>query len=186
MRPRAIGEGAKTPTLCAAAATIMRNVTAEEVHRTIDKEVNAVIIDVLGPKSFAEEHVPRSISIPEKDPRFLDKVQEKVPDKTTPVVVYCAGPECEASLKAAQRLEEAGYRDVREWSSATREASGSSIRRTARKSSDDTRRKPTLSARSEPSKRTSTRDGGPRRYREKNRFAGSSKPTSESAKNAIW
>src|SRR5438552_18623294 len=93
----------------------MRDISAEEVHKLVDGDENAVVIDVLSPKSFATKHIPRSVSIPEADPRFLERVEKKVPTKETPVVVYCASPECEASVKAARRLEEAGYEDVREF-----------------------------------------------------------------------
>lgn len=93
----------------------MRDVSASEVHKIIDQEKNAVVIDVLEPESYAEKHVPGSISIPSGEPGFVERVEDKIPDKRTPVVLYCAGPECDASPKAAERLEEAGYQDVREF-----------------------------------------------------------------------
>ena len=44
--------------------------------------------------------------------QFESKIQEVVPDKSQPVLVYCLDEECEASTKAAQKLEELGYQDV--------------------------------------------------------------------------
>lgn len=93
----------------------MRDVTAEEVHKIVDEKEDAVIIDVLSSDSYAKQHVPGSISIPSGEPQFLERVAEKVPDKETPVVLYCSGPTCDASPEAAERLEEAGYQDVREF-----------------------------------------------------------------------
>lgn len=93
----------------------MRDVTASEVHRTIDREKEAVVIDVLSPESYAEKHVPGSINVPSEEPGFVERVREKVPSKETPVVLYCSGPDCQASPKAALRLERAGYQDVREF-----------------------------------------------------------------------
>lgn len=93
----------------------MRDVSAEEVHRIMDQEKDAVVIDVLSRESYAEKHVPGSISVPSGEPGFLHRIEEKVPSKDTPVVLYCSGPACGASPAAARRLEEAGYRDVREF-----------------------------------------------------------------------
>lgn len=93
----------------------MRDVAAEEVHKIVDQKEDAVIIDVLAPESYAMHHVPGAVNIPGSDPKFLEKVREEVPDKDTPVVFYCSGPSCHASPQAARRVEEAGYRDVREF-----------------------------------------------------------------------
>lgn len=93
----------------------MREVNASEVHKIIDEEKDAVVIDVLAAESYAKQHVPGSISIPSADPGFVERVERKVPDKATPVVLYCSGPTCGASPAAAARLEEAGYQDVREF-----------------------------------------------------------------------
>lgn len=94
----------------------MREVDVAEVHRIVDRKEPGVIIDVLSRGSFAKKHVPRSVNVPVSDPNFLEEVRKEVKTKDTPVVVYCADPECEASPKAARMLEEAGYRDVREFS----------------------------------------------------------------------
>src|SRR5438309_8523636 len=93
----------------------MRDVTAEDVHKLLEENPRVVLVDALGPQSFGEKHIPRSVSIPEHDPRFLEKARQKIPDKTTPIVTYCADVDCPASQKAAERLERDGYRDVREF-----------------------------------------------------------------------
>lgn len=93
----------------------MQEITANDVHRLIEENPQVILVDALGPQSFAEKHLPHSVSIPEHDPRFLEKAHQKIPDKSTPVVTYCADVDCPASEKAAHRLEEDGYRDVREF-----------------------------------------------------------------------
>ena len=93
----------------------MRDVTAKDVHKIVDQKEDAVIVDVLSPESYAKRHVPGSVNIPSTDPRFIEKVREEVPDEKAPVVFYCSGPTCDASPTAAKRVEEAGYRDVREF-----------------------------------------------------------------------
>lgn len=72
----------------------------------------AVVIDVLGPDSFQEKHLPNAINIPLKAPDFEERVRQAVPDKDQPVIVYCASTTCDASPTAAKRLEDIGYRNV--------------------------------------------------------------------------
>lgn len=93
----------------------MRDVTAREVHRIVDQQEEAILVDALGPESYARHHLPGSINIPAGDPRFLEKLEREVPDKRATLVFYCSGPTCGASPAAAQRAEEAGYQDVREF-----------------------------------------------------------------------
>ena len=88
----------------------MRDISAEEVHKLVDGDENAVLIDVLSPNSFATRHIPRSVSIPETDPKFLERVEKKVPTKDTPVVVYCASGQ--RSAVGASLLKAHGARDV--------------------------------------------------------------------------
>ena len=44
--------------------------------------------------------------------QFEGKVIKAVPNKFTPIVVYCARFECQASPKVARRLEVIGYEEV--------------------------------------------------------------------------
>jgi rhodanese-related sulfurtransferase len=93
----------------------MREVTATDVHKIIDQKEEGVILNVLPRESFAKKHLPKSVNVPVSDPDFIEEVREVVPDKDMPIVVHCSGPTCDASPKAAARLEQEGYRDVREF-----------------------------------------------------------------------
>jgi rhodanese-related sulfurtransferase len=43
------------------------------------------------------------------DGDFAEKVAAAVPEKSTPVIVYCLDTDCSASPRAAKRLEDLGY-----------------------------------------------------------------------------
>ena len=69
-----------------------------------------ILVDALGPISYAAAHLPGAINIP---PERVDGLAERrIPDFDTPVVVYCANPSCESSAEVAQRLVALGYRNV--------------------------------------------------------------------------
>ena len=70
------------------------------------------VINVLAPEKFAEKHLPGSINVPEEGPDFIEQVQRQVPDKSTPIIVHCSSMDCQASTKAARKLEGLGYKEV--------------------------------------------------------------------------
>jgi rhodanese-related sulfurtransferase len=70
------------------------------------------VINVLSKDSFGQKHLPGSINVSEEDPDFAVKVQQAVPDKSTPVIVHCSSMECQASTRAARKLEALGYKEV--------------------------------------------------------------------------
>lgn len=69
------------------------------------------VIEVLGEEYFEKFHLPGAKNVPLGE-TFDERIQETVPDKSQPVVVYCLDEECEASPKAARRMEELGYQKV--------------------------------------------------------------------------
>jgi rhodanese-related sulfurtransferase len=94
---------------------MVKMIGATEVRNAIEQEPDVVVLDVLAPESFANRHVPGAQNADVHAPDFEERAQRLAPDKAAPVVVYCAGMDCSASTKAAQRLERLGYRDVREF-----------------------------------------------------------------------
>jgi rhodanese-related sulfurtransferase len=75
-----------------------KTITRDEVRRLIDAG-DAVVVEALPAAYYEQEHLPGALNLPH------DKVDQLagsvVPDKTKPVVVYCA-----------RRLEELGYEAV--------------------------------------------------------------------------
>ncbi|MEA3136521.1 MAG: hypothetical protein QOC71_802 [Thermoplasmata archaeon] len=70
------------------------------------------VINVLAKDRYAQGHLPGSINIPEDAPDFADQVRQAVPDLSTPVITHCSSMECQASTKAARKIEALGYKEV--------------------------------------------------------------------------
>ncbi|MDX1577996.1 MAG: rhodanese-like domain-containing protein [Gemmatimonadota bacterium] len=89
----------------------MDTVTTEEMERMLE-DPDTLVINVLDEEQFERAHLPESESVPLSEPDFVDRVEALVQDKDTPVVVYCAGPDCDASPRAAKMLTRAGFARV--------------------------------------------------------------------------
>jgi len=82
-----------------------------DVHATESLEERGfVLLDVRGPEAFAKGHLPGAINI--RHPHLTaERLAEY--DLDTLFVVYCAGPHCNGSTRAAIRLARLG-RPVKE------------------------------------------------------------------------
>jgi len=84
----------------------IREVTVEEARAKAEK--GAAVVDVREPDEWANGHVPGAIYIPRG---YLElRIEEKVPDKSQEVVVYCAGGT--RSAFGAKSMQELGYKNV--------------------------------------------------------------------------
>lgn len=90
-------------------------ITRDEVKRRKDSP-DTVIVDVLAPEDYTEYHIPGAINVP-LDEQFEEEISTAVPDKDKTVIVYCMSADCDASSKAAQRLESLGYSHVLDYES---------------------------------------------------------------------
>jgi len=77
-----------------------------DVHHAIShNRMDFVLLDVRGQELFASGHIDGAVSLPH--PRInADTLKEYPPD--TLFVVYCAGPHCNGTEKAAIRLAKHG------------------------------------------------------------------------------
>jgi rhodanese-related sulfurtransferase len=80
-----------------------------------------VLINVLPRDAFREKHIRTSINIPIQGEDFDDTVRKVAGGKDRKVVVYCASFDCDASAKAAKRLEQAGFEEVYDYEGGTRD-----------------------------------------------------------------
>jgi rhodanese-related sulfurtransferase len=71
-----------------------------------------VLVNVLSHEQFNKEHIRNSINIPLETKNFTNQVENVIGNKDRDVVVYCASFDCNASPKAAQKLDEAGFKNV--------------------------------------------------------------------------
>lgn len=89
----------------------MHKITQQNVKRALDSDRAFALVEVLGREQYRNYHLPGAINVPARD-NFETAIQQAVPDKTMPVIVYCLNTECQASPKAARRMEALGYQKV--------------------------------------------------------------------------
>src|SRR6202008_2107760 len=89
------------------ACASIKQVGAEEA-RDLMKKSGAVVLDVRESDEWRQGHIPEAVFIPRG---FLElRIEEKVPDHKTPVILQCASGT--RSLLAARSLRELGYENV--------------------------------------------------------------------------
>jgi adenylyltransferase/sulfurtransferase len=101
----------------------IREVTVDDVHKRLESDKGFALLDVREKDEWDEGHLEGATFLPRG---FLEvKVEKTIPDKETPVIVYCAGGV--RSALAARSLQQLGYRDVvsmiggfNEWKNAGR------------------------------------------------------------------
>ncbi len=84
------------------------NITPKEALELLKGDKKAVLIDVRTEEEFKIIRIPGSILIP--DYEIKDKIADVVPDKKTPVIIYCRSGN--RSAKAAKVLSDMGYTKV--------------------------------------------------------------------------
>ncbi len=90
------------------ARQIVPEVTIDEVKDRLERKEQWTLLDVREREEYREGHLENSIPIPRG---FLEmRVEETVPDKSAPVIAYCAGGV--RSLIAARTMKELGYENV--------------------------------------------------------------------------
>lgn len=83
-------------------------VTVDEVKNRLERGENWTLLDVREREEYREGHLDTAISLPRG---FLEiRIEESVPDKSTPIIAYCAGGV--RSLIAARTLKEMGYENI--------------------------------------------------------------------------
>ena len=92
----------------------------KQTYDTLEKDKNAVYVDVRTPEEFVNGHVPGAVNIPvmlpdpmsrrmAPNPRFLDGVQAGYPKDRK---IICGCQMGGRSQYAAEMLDQAGYADV--------------------------------------------------------------------------
>ena len=91
----------------------METIDRESLRERVESGADFVLVDALSPMSFAAAHLPGAINL---TPGWVDeRARRRIPDLDTEVVVYCLGPDCDSSVKVANRLIELGYRNIRHY-----------------------------------------------------------------------
>jgi rhodanese-related sulfurtransferase len=84
-------------------------ITADALKEQLESDTPPVLINVLPQSAHETRHIPGSINVPVDD---IEQVEQLVPNKDAPIVVYCANADCTASSKATQLLVKRGYTNV--------------------------------------------------------------------------
>jgi rhodanese-related sulfurtransferase len=71
-----------------------------------------VVVDVRSAASWAQGRIPGALHIPGAD--LAARAPAELPDRAAAIVVYCWGPGCNGSTRAALALSRLGYTAVRE------------------------------------------------------------------------
>src|SRR5216117_2696688 len=90
------------------ARQVIPEASPDEVKSKLDRSTPPMLLDVREKEEFRQGYVPGAVSLPRG---FLEmRVEDAVPDKSTPIVAYCAGGT--RSLLAGRMLKELGYTNV--------------------------------------------------------------------------
>ena len=76
-----------------------------DVHDSLSKGADFILLDVRSPALFAQGHVPGAINIPHG--KLIASKLAHCP-RDTLFVTYCAGPHCNGAARGAIRLAELG------------------------------------------------------------------------------
>jgi len=71
-----------------------------------------LVVDTRSLASWAQGRIPGAVHIPNAE--LADRISSVAPDLDAAIVVYCWGPGCNGSTRAALTLATLGYSDVRE------------------------------------------------------------------------
>lgn len=88
-------------------------VTTQDVQKLREENPNITIIDARSEEDFNKGHIPGAVLMrPDDVAKKLPEIQK---DKTQPIVFYCADTQCQASAKAAHAAKEAGYTNLKRY-----------------------------------------------------------------------
>lgn len=76
-----------------------------DVHDSLEKGADFVLLDVRSPALFASGHIPGAINLPHG--KIVRSKMAAWPDETI-FVTYCAGPHCNGAARGALRLADLG------------------------------------------------------------------------------
>jgi rhodanese-related sulfurtransferase len=92
---------------------VIARISRDDLRALIDRADSFVLLEALPASYFEDAHLPGAQNMPHD--RVDALAATLIPDRTTPVVVYCASLPCPNSEIAARRLSALGYTNVREY-----------------------------------------------------------------------
>ncbi|MEZ5364252.1 MAG: rhodanese-like domain-containing protein [Bryobacterales bacterium] len=98
----------------------MKTIDTSQLKEMRQRNAGLAIVNVLSKEQFEKEHIPDSANIPLTTTDFEQQIRQLAGGKDEPVVVYCASADCDASPKAAKRLDAAGFTAVYDYEAGMR------------------------------------------------------------------
>jgi rhodanese-related sulfurtransferase len=98
---------------------IFCNVDKAFVKKVISAKTDVIIIDALDESYFSKEHIPGAINLPSKHKWTLEEVKKKMPKgihSTTPIIIYCYSPKCNAAEKLWVQMNRLGFYNTMHYS----------------------------------------------------------------------
>ena len=86
-------------------------ITREQLSSLLASAEPPLLLEALPAKYFDDAHLPGARNMPHD--AVAELAPRLAPDKTAPIVVYCANAACQNSHIASVRLKQIGYTDVR-------------------------------------------------------------------------
>ena len=97
--------------------------TLAELNARLAARPAPILVDALGERYFAADHIPGAINLPHTVSD--DVLRTSLPDRDAEIVTYCANPACQNSHVLAHRLQVQDYTNVavfpggkKEWTEA--------------------------------------------------------------------
>lgn len=88
---------------------MVRDITKDELKDMMDSGESFVLVNVLDPSDFENEHICGSINIPAST---IARGALDILNKDDTIILYCSGPKCTASAIAAEKLDTLGFSDI--------------------------------------------------------------------------
>jgi len=100
----------------------MKAITRDELKKMNETDArDFVLINVLAPEHFNQQHIRTSVNVPVQSDDFVSQVERIAGDKNRDVVVDCASFDCDASPRAADKLDQAGFPHVFDYEGGTKD-----------------------------------------------------------------
>ena len=100
-------------------------ITREQLSSLLASAAPPLLLEALPAKYFDDAHLPGARNMPHD--AVAELAPRLAPDKTAPIVVYCANAACQNSHIAAARLKQLGYTDVRVYAEGKRDWIGAGL-----------------------------------------------------------
>lgn len=89
----------------------MQTIDRESLRAKMVSTDDLMVVEVLPKESYNKFHIPGAINVPVGSDDFDTRIQVAA-NKDDEVVVYCQNSDCDASPRAAEKMEKLGFTSV--------------------------------------------------------------------------